>query len=188
MAVGVSCAERLTSHNALCLVPRRLTIVLFLILIIGIVYILPPYRYLYSIWHPNHHRHIPDQITILSLQARKRSLRHSKNRRNRRNTSPRAQMERCQPWTEGYGLWSLVGGGTTRDRARAATIPGSPAQRLAGPERLVAANGKEEEEEEEEEKRRHRKPSLGQKMKEACTGKEKRGREGGSHQVIGPRS
>jgi hypothetical protein len=121
MAVGVSCVERLTLHNALCLVPRRLTIVLFLILIIGIVYTLPPYRYLYSIWHPNHHRHIPDQITILPLQARKRSLGHSKNGQNRRNTSPRAQMERCQPWTE--GLWSLVWGGPLEIEPGPATTP-----------------------------------------------------------------
>jgi hypothetical protein len=82
-----------------------------------------------------------------------------------------------------------LGGGPLETEPGPATIPGSPAQRPAGPERLDAANGKEgEEEEEEEEKRRHRKPSLGQKMKEACTGKEKRGREGGSHQVIRPRS
>jgi hypothetical protein len=78
-------------------------------------------------------------------------------------------------------------GGPLETEPGLATIPGSPAQRLAGPERLDAANGKEEEEEEEE-KRSHRKPSLGQKMKEACTRKEKRGREEGSHPVIRPRS
>ena len=47
-----------------------------------------------------------------------------------------------------------------------ATIPEIPAQRLAALERLDAAKR-------EEEKRRHRKPSLGQKIEEACTGEEK---------------
>jgi hypothetical protein len=134
MAVGVLCAERLTLYNALCLVSRRLTIVPSLILIIGIVYTLPLYRYLYSIWNPNHHRHIPDQITILPLQARKRSLRHLKNGQNRRNTSP-PDTDGTLPAMDrgGYGLWSLVWGGPLETGPGPATVPENPATEAGGP-------------------------------------------------------
>jgi len=134
MAVGVLCAERLTLYNALCLVSRRLTIVPSLILVIGIVYTLPLYRYLYSTWNPNHHRHIPDQITILPLQAWKRSLRHLKNGQNRRNTSP-PDTDRTLPAMDrgGYGLWSLVWGGPLETGPGPATVPENPAAEAGGP-------------------------------------------------------
>ena len=62
-------------------------------------------------------------------------------------------------------MWSLFRGGPLEAGPGPATIPESPAQRLAAPERLGAAKGKEEE------KRRHRKPSLGQKMKKLVQGR-----------------
>jgi hypothetical protein len=65
----------------------------------------------------------------------------------------------------GYRLWSLFRGGPLEAGPGPATIPESPAQRLAAPERLGAAKEKEEE------KRRHRKPSLGQKMKKLVQGR-----------------
>jgi hypothetical protein len=65
----------------------------------------------------------------------------------------------------GYGLLSLVWGGPLETGPAPATIPESPAQRLAALEILDASKREEEEEEEEEEKRMHRKPSLGQKLK-----------------------
>jgi hypothetical protein len=67
----------------------------------------------------------------------------------------------------GYGLWSLVWGGPLETEPGPATIPESPAQRLAAPERLDVAKGKEEE----KEKTRHRKLSLGQKMKKLVQGR-----------------
>lgn len=61
----------------------------------------------------------------------------------------------------GNGLLSLVWGGPLETGPAPATIPESPAQRLAALERLDAS-----EREDEEEKRMHRKRSLGQKLKE----------------------
>jgi hypothetical protein len=62
-------------------------------------------------------------------------------------------------------LWSLVWGGPLETGPGPATIPESPAQRLAGPRETRRSLGKEEE------KRRHRKPSLGQKMKKPVQGR-----------------
>ena len=64
-------------------------------------------------------------------------------------------MDRCQPWTEGAMDGPLETG------PGPATIPEVRQQRLAVPERLDAAKGKEEE------KRRHRK----QKMKKLVQGR-----------------
>lgn len=65
----------------------------------------------------------------------------------------------------GYGLLSLVWGGRMETGPGPATIPESPAQRLAALEKLDAAKTKEEE------KRMNRKPSLGQKMKKLVKGR-----------------
>jgi hypothetical protein len=80
----------------------------------------------------------------------------------------------------GYGLLSLVWGGPLETGPGPATIPESPAQRLAALERLDAAKGKEEE------KSRHRKPSLGQKVKRFVQGRrseEERRRQPSSNQA-----
>jgi hypothetical protein len=82
----------------------------------------------------------------------------------------------------GYGLWSLVWGGPLKTEPGPATIPESPAKRLAAPERLDAAKGKEEE------KRRHRKPSLGQKMKKLVQGRRSEAEKEAVIKVIRPRS
>jgi hypothetical protein len=109
MAVGMSCAERLTLHSALCLVLRRLTIVPFLILVIGIVYTLSPYRYLYSIWHPNHHRHIPDRITILPFASSEEKLAVPKEwAESKKYVTPGTDGTLPAIDGGGYGLWGLV--------------------------------------------------------------------------------
>jgi hypothetical protein len=65
----------------------------------------------------------------------------------------------------GYGLLSLVWGGPLETGPGPATIPESPAQRLAALEKIDAAQRKEEE------KKMNRKPSLGQKVKQLVKGK-----------------
>jgi hypothetical protein len=65
----------------------------------------------------------------------------------------------------GYGLLSLVWGGPLETDPGLATIPESPAQRLAALEKIDAAKRKEEE------RRINRKQYLGQRVKQLVKGK-----------------
>ena len=67
----------------------------------------------------------------------------------------------------GYGLQSLVWGGPLETGRGPASIPESPAQRLAALEKVDGAKRKEEE------KIMDRKPSLGQKMKRFVNGRKR---------------
>ena len=82
----------------------------------------------------------------------------------------------------GYGLWSLVWGGPLETGPGPATIPESPATEAGGPRKTRRSQGEGGGKEEAP------KAIVRTENEEACTGEEKRGREGGSHQVIRPRS
>jgi hypothetical protein len=75
-------------------------------------------------------------------------------------------MERCQPWTEGAtACGALSGVDHLRQGQGQRLYQKIRQQRLAVPERLDIAKGKDEG------KRRHRKPSLGPKVEKFVQGR-----------------